>query len=500
MAGAASSPRPLGSDSPRLSLCVPTHHGRGAKLDELLARVAAETGREQIEVCVSDNASTDGTAQIVERHRGSFGERLHYRRNDRNVGWGENLLRAVELARGDYCWLMGSDDAPARGSISRVLELIGQHHGTTGMHLGHLRVTPDLASVGTAVAAESYPVARETTRLKGIREVGVAGYLALFLSNNVVHRERWQRIADTGRTPMSEYPLAPHVYVIGRMATSDPDWVWCPDLLVLSREGDIFLREPGQIGRDTRIIRELIAELDRLWRTLYGRGSYVHRALMFKALRQMARYDDLLQLRIGAGVREQIALLDLTWHFWWSREWWRHSLPALLVPSAPLGYSSPDAGRGASRPVAAAQRTVRVSVALPERVYTGYATTVRVEVVNRGSATLSSAGPFQAWLACRWEDPESGRVTHAGSPTKLWPPLRPRGTRSVEMSLTPPPLPGRHRLVVSLVEHHDGWYDSDQSDSAARAIVDVRPLPGYQPAELLEPLPARASEPDGAGS
>jgi abequosyltransferase len=476
-----------------LSVCIPTHHGRGTKLDQLLERLAAEPDRSQIEVCISDNASHDGTAQIVERHRASFGERLHYARNEHNVGWGENLLRAVELARGEYCWLLGSDDAPAPGSIRRLLELIDEHAGTSGIHLGHLRVTPDLARIGTAVASESYPAQRLTTRLRGAREVGLASYLTLFLSNNVVRRDRWQRVADSERAQMLEFPLVPHMYMLGRVAAADPDWVWCPELLVISREGDIFLREPSEIGLDTRIVRELIDELDRLWRSLHGSRAYVRRALMFKALRQMATHGDLLQLRMSVvRFREHIQLLSLTRHFWWSSEYWRHSLPALLVPIAPLRYASGGPRRRASRRAAAHERNVQVSNELPSEMYTGYATWVRLSVVNRGPVELSSAGPFSAWLACRWEDPETGAVAHSGSPTKLWPPLRPQTKRSVEMSITPPPLPGRYRLVIAPVERFDGWYDGDQRASGASAIVAVRSLPGRQPAEIVGSQPAQA--------
>jgi abequosyltransferase len=487
--------RPIdGSERPiRLSVCIPTHHGRGTKLDQLLERLAAEPDRAQIEVCISDNASRDGTAQIVERHRASFGERLHYARNEQNVGWGENLLRAVELACGEYCWLLGSDDAPAPGSIRRLLQLIDEHAGTSGIHLGHLRVTPDLAQIGTAVARESYPSQRVTTRLRGAREVGLASYLTLFLSNNVVHRDRWQRVADAERAQMLEFPLVPHMYMLGRVAAADPDWVWCPELLVISREGDIFLREPSEIGLDTRIVRELIDELDRLWRSLHGSRSYVRRALMFKALRQMATHGDLLQLRMSVErFREHIQLLSLTRHFWWSSEYWRRSLPALLVPIAPLRYASGRPRRRASRRAAAHERNVQVLAELPSAMYTGYATWVRLSVVNRGPAELSSAGPFSAWLACRWENPETGAVVHSGSPTKLWPPLRPQTKRSVEMSITPPPLPGRYRLVIAPVERFDGWYDGDQRASGASAIVNVRPVPGRQPAEIVGSNSAQA--------
>ena len=54
------------SAAPLLSVCVPTHDGRRGALSELLEGlvVQADDLPGLIEVCVSDNASADGTTEL----------------------------------------------------------------------------------------------------------------------------------------------------------------------------------------------------------------------------------------------------------------------------------------------------------------------------------------------------------------------------------------------------------------------------------------------------
>jgi len=62
---------------------------------------------QDFELCVWDNASDDDTAKIV----ASFHDpRIHYTRNNTNIGPAANWIRAVEGARGPYCTIFADDD------------------------------------------------------------------------------------------------------------------------------------------------------------------------------------------------------------------------------------------------------------------------------------------------------------------------------------------------------------------------------------------------------
>jgi len=116
--------------SPRISICIPTYNRR-QYIEETIASILRQitlTNAPQVEICISDNASTDGTAKLIEKIKENAPVQIIYSRIDINVGADLNFLRVVELATADYCWFMGSDDACAPGSLERILSEIEYGH------------------------------------------------------------------------------------------------------------------------------------------------------------------------------------------------------------------------------------------------------------------------------------------------------------------------------------------------------------------------------------
>jgi abequosyltransferase len=105
----------------RLSICIPTYN-RAEFLPATLESIAAQW-TDDIEIAVSDNASTDHTAAIVESFRERLG-RVRWYRADTNRGADANYLKSVEISTGEYCWILGSDDPIAPGAISTLLEVL----------------------------------------------------------------------------------------------------------------------------------------------------------------------------------------------------------------------------------------------------------------------------------------------------------------------------------------------------------------------------------------
>lgn len=92
---------------PMVSFGIPVRNGErflGRALESILAQ-----DFDDFEVIVCDNASTDGTGQLV----GDFGRRdprVRYIRNEENIGQIENFNRVFELSRGEFFRWMGADD------------------------------------------------------------------------------------------------------------------------------------------------------------------------------------------------------------------------------------------------------------------------------------------------------------------------------------------------------------------------------------------------------
>ncbi|OUE69052.1 glycosyltransferase family 2 protein [Citrobacter freundii] len=100
-----------------VSFCIPTYN-RKDFLEELLNSINDQkVPNFDIEVCISDNASTDGTESMIEIWRQNFNFPIVYHRNSENLGPDRNFLASVSLASGDYCWIFGSDDALADDAL-----------------------------------------------------------------------------------------------------------------------------------------------------------------------------------------------------------------------------------------------------------------------------------------------------------------------------------------------------------------------------------------------
>ena len=110
--------------SPKLSICIPTLN-RGAFIGQTLASIVGQW-QEGVEIVIVDGGSTDDTAQVVSSYQREC-PTIRYVRRDAstkgpsNEGFDRDCDHAVELAEGEYCWLMTDDDLLMPGAIARVL-------------------------------------------------------------------------------------------------------------------------------------------------------------------------------------------------------------------------------------------------------------------------------------------------------------------------------------------------------------------------------------------
>jgi glycosyltransferase involved in cell wall biosynthesis len=122
---------------PLLSICIPTYnraHLLRVALETLLPQVR-ECG-DLVEVWISDNASSDNTAEVVEGAR-ALGP-LHYSRNASNLGFHGNTVKlTTELARGGYVWVLGDDDLLMPGMVGRILNTIQANQGMEAFYLNY---------------------------------------------------------------------------------------------------------------------------------------------------------------------------------------------------------------------------------------------------------------------------------------------------------------------------------------------------------------------------
>lgn len=109
----------------KLSICIPTYN-RAKYLTYLLDSIIKQVDAvNPIEICVSDNASTDNTQELIQQYQKQYPHIVYFRWPE-NMGPDRNFLQVVAIAHGEYCWLMGSDDAVVVGGVAKVLHAIQQ--------------------------------------------------------------------------------------------------------------------------------------------------------------------------------------------------------------------------------------------------------------------------------------------------------------------------------------------------------------------------------------
>jgi glycosyltransferase involved in cell wall biosynthesis len=110
--------------TPLLTIAIPTYE-RASRLrdclDSILKQCDGSVGA-QIEIVVSDNGSTDGTAPMLLEYASTRGVRV--RRNPTNIGMDLNLIEATRMATGEFIWWMGDDDRIHEGFLAYACKLL----------------------------------------------------------------------------------------------------------------------------------------------------------------------------------------------------------------------------------------------------------------------------------------------------------------------------------------------------------------------------------------
>ena len=110
--------------SPRLSIGLPVYNG-ARYLAEALDCFLAQTF-EDFEIVVSDNASTDFTAEIC-RSYAERDRRIHYFRNERNLGAIPNFNRVFELSQSPLFKWAANDDLYHHRYLETCIRILDDH-------------------------------------------------------------------------------------------------------------------------------------------------------------------------------------------------------------------------------------------------------------------------------------------------------------------------------------------------------------------------------------
>lgn len=109
----------------RISIALGTYNGQrflGEQLDSLRRQTLLPC-----EVVISDDGSSDGTWEIIERFRGEAPFPVRAQRNKENLGWQENFVRTALRCEGQWVAFCDQDDVWLPEKLERVAACIRQH-------------------------------------------------------------------------------------------------------------------------------------------------------------------------------------------------------------------------------------------------------------------------------------------------------------------------------------------------------------------------------------
>lgn len=105
-----------------LSICIPTYNRKNLVENQVRFFINETRTNDDIEIIVSDNASTDGTYEYL---NSLFDDpKLTLSKNDENLGLVGNIRFLSELAQGKYLWFVGDDDVIQSGTLDKIYRIV----------------------------------------------------------------------------------------------------------------------------------------------------------------------------------------------------------------------------------------------------------------------------------------------------------------------------------------------------------------------------------------
>jgi len=114
----------------KISVVIPTYN-RGDIISKSLDSICNQTYPDW-EIVVVDNASTDNTAEVMQRY--TTNPKIRYVVNDRNYERSYSRNRGMSLATGDFVTLLDSDDILYPSCLQKAVDFATAHPDTSFFH------------------------------------------------------------------------------------------------------------------------------------------------------------------------------------------------------------------------------------------------------------------------------------------------------------------------------------------------------------------------------
>jgi glycosyltransferase involved in cell wall biosynthesis len=260
-----------------------------------------------IELVITDNCSTDGSADIARAYALRFPEKVHFFQNQWNVGYGGNAYKATSLCRGDFILMHGADDVLMPGALQAYVNFICE--STTPQQLilmsdfeqgnakgeSQIRLTLDTPRFSLTRQSLEFTPLEKVVRLQGhdvlkaclseLRSFGGVGSV-------LVARYLYEQVEGY----LSNHWFNPDKFFIYKALTLNPQIIWLCEPLYFYR-----VHDSNQLSLQwgTAVLRELLDEYaytfefsPDFYKNFSSRETLIHtfveRDCLNAALREMA--------------------------------------------------------------------------------------------------------------------------------------------------------------------------------------------------------------------
>lgn len=243
---------------PRFSVCILAYN-RAALLPGLLDSVLAQDFSDW-EVVVAEDVSREREEirAVVERYAAAHPGKFRFHANERTLGYDGNFRRLVELARGEYVFMMGNDDLVAAGALRAAHEGLVRHCNGA-RPIGAILRAYDFFRDDPALPEQINRYYPQETRFPAGRAAILACYRRLVgVSGIVLHRDAAQAVA----TDRWDGTLFYQQWLAGTvLATRDA--IYLPTILAHFRRGGTpeFGNAEAEKGRFTPGVQPLDTHL-----------------------------------------------------------------------------------------------------------------------------------------------------------------------------------------------------------------------------------------------
>lgn len=218
---------------PLLSICIPAFN-REVFLKDCLESLKCSWCSD-IEIVVSDNASTDGTLAVLEDYAHQLP--LRWQQQPTNLGFDRNCGAVVSMARGRYCWLLGSDDCIAEGALVQIMVKLLQHDPDI-FHFGYVqadlalrpmsRSTPPASA--TAITMNAIELPKYLSALPNV------SLLFAFISSFIFRRQSWIDQQDQITGWLDSHYV--HTFMLHAMLAAGASVLSSDECFVIARGGN----------------------------------------------------------------------------------------------------------------------------------------------------------------------------------------------------------------------------------------------------------------------